>query len=111
MNFLYLNSNTMGSGDRDLGKKLLVSFLTNLAESGTPVHVIGCVNDGVKLTTREGPALDALKKLEASGARIATCGTCLDYHGLRNDLRIGEVGSMKQTIEIMTAADRMINPC
>jgi len=111
MTFLYLNSDTMGQGNPELGKKLLLTFLQKLADSDTCIDVIGCVNDGIKLTTNGSAVLDSLKKLQERGARIATCGTCLDFHGKRDDLLIGEVGSMEGTVQIMAMADRVIRPC
>lgn len=110
MNFLYLNSDKMGEGDAELGRRLLVSFLEKLAASDVPVDVVGCVNNGVLLTTEDTPALASLQKLQARGARIATCGTCLDYHGRRDALRIGEVGSMEGTVAMMATATRIIRP-
>lgn len=110
MTFLYLNSDKMGDGPEDLGKKLLKSFLKELLESGTPVDLIGCVNSGVKLTTEGSEVIDILRQFEKKGTRIASCGTCLDYHGLREKLLIGEVGSMKQAVEVMTQADKVIRP-
>jgi selenium metabolism protein YedF len=108
MTLLYLNSNMMGSGDEELGRKLLVVFLQKLADSDTAIDVVGCVNSGVFLTTTEGDALEALKKLQARGARIASCGTCLEHYGRREELLLGEVGSMDQTVQIMATADRVI---
>ena len=96
--------------DEVLGRKLLVLFLEKLAASGTPVDMVGCVNAAVYLTTREGPALDSLKAIEKRGARIASCGTCLDHLGLRDRLKIGEVGNMEMTVKIMSTADRIIRP-
>lgn len=111
MTFVYLNSDRMGSGDDELGRRLLVAFLGKLADAGTAVDVIGCVNSGIRLTTTEGPALEALRRLEAAGARIASCGTCLDHFGVRGELRLGEVGSMEGTVALMATADRVIRPC
>lgn len=110
MNFLYLNSDKMGEGDPELGRKLLVLFLEKLAASDAPVDVVGCVNSGVFLTTQDGPALESLQALAGRGARIVTCGTCLDYHDRSRLLRIGEVGNMDGTVAIMTMADRVIRP-
>ena len=101
----------MGSGDDVLGEKLLASFLKNLADSDQQIDVIGCVNGAVELTTRKGNVLESLKILESKGAMIASCGTCLDFHGLRDNLLIGSVGSMAQSVEIMCTADRVISPC
>ena len=111
MTFLYLCSDTMGTGDPELGRKLLRKFLAELAASDVPVDVIGCVNAGVHLTTEEGEALESLRTLERRGSRIASCGTCLDHFGRRDRLRIGEVGDMAGTVRIMAAADRVIRPC
>jgi len=109
--FLYLNSDTMGSGDAELGRRLLCLFLEKLAASDARVDLVGCVNGGVHLTTEGSPVLDSLRALEARGARIATCGTCLDHLGLRDRLRIGEVGDMAGTVQVMTTAERIIRPC
>ncbi|HET7838186.1 MAG TPA: DsrE family protein [Rectinemataceae bacterium] len=112
MTFLYLTSDCLGSGtEEELGRKLLNLFLEKLAASDQRVDLIGCVNGAVRLTTGEGPALESLKRLQARGSRIATCGTCLDHLGLRASLRIGEVGSMDATVQVLASADRVIKPC
>ena len=110
MTFLYLNSDKMGEGDPQLGKQLLKSFLTELADSDAQIDVIGCVNSGINLTTEGSDVVDILAKLQEKGARIASCGTCLDYHKKRDKVLIGEVGTMKMTIQIMTSADKVIKP-
>lgn len=111
MTFLFLNSDRMGGGDDELGRRLLVLFLQKLAASDTRVDLVGCVNGAVFLTTEGSPVLESLRALEAKGARIATCGTCLDHHGLRDDLAIGEVGSMGDTVGVFATAERVIAPC
>ena len=111
MTFLYLNSDKMGEGDSDLGKKLLKSFLSNLANSDVQIDVVGCVNSGINLTTEGSEVLDILKKLEAKGAKIATCGTCLEFHGRKDKLLIGSIGTMPMTVQIMADADNVIKPC
>jgi len=89
MTLLYLNSNQMGSGDPALGKKLLKIFLEKLAASDVQVDLVGCVNSGIYLTSEGSEVLDSLKKLQQKGARISTCGTCLDHLHLREKLQIG----------------------
>lgn len=110
MTFLYLNSDKMGEGDTKLGRKLLIAFLKKLAESNTHIDVVGCVNSGIYLTTEGSKVIDSLQKLEAKGTKIATCGTCLEYFGLKDKLLIGEIGTMDGTVEIMLIADRIIRP-
>jgi len=110
MVFLYLNSDKMGQGDPELGKQLMGAFLRELANSDEVIDVIGCVNSGINLTTEGSEAMASLRVLEEKGARIGTCGTCLDFHAKRDDLLIGEIGSMDQTVQIMSKADRVIRP-
>ena len=111
MNFLYLSSDKMGEGDPELGRKLLAAFLEKLAASDVRIDMVGCVNSGVFLTTTpDGPALASLRQLEDRGARIATCGTCLDHYDRRSSLQIGEVGSMDGTVQLMATAERVIRP-
>jgi hypothetical protein len=110
MNVLYLNSDQMGQGDPELGRKLLLIFLEKLAASDTRIDAVGCVNGAIRLTTEEGPALASLQTLAARGARILTCGTCLEYHGKQDALRIGEVGDMAGTVAMMATAERIIRP-
>ncbi len=100
----------MGQGDSKLGRKLLMTFLKKLSESNTKIDVVGCVNSGVYLTTDGSKVIDSMYKLEAKGAKIATCGTCLEYFELNDKLLIGEIGTMDETVKIMSAADRIIRP-
>jgi len=110
MTFLYLDSNKMGNGDDTLGKILIESFLEKLSNSDVKIDFIGCVNSGVRLTTQGSTVIDILKNFEERGAKIASCGTCLDYHKIKDKLLIGEVGTMEQSVEIMAKADKIINP-
>ena len=110
MTLLYLNSDQMGSGDEQLGRKLMKIFLAKLAASATPIDLVGCVNSGVRLTTAGSEVIEDLKALQARGARIATCGTCLEHLGLTDKLLIGEIGTMEQSVQAMAAADKVIRP-
>ncbi len=108
MNFLYLTSDKIGDGDPEFGRLLLRKFLEALAESNTRIDFIGCINSAVLLTSEGSEVLDSLKKLEAKGAQIGSCGTCLDYYGKK--LVIGERGNMQMAVALLTQADRTIRP-
>jgi selenium metabolism protein YedF len=110
MTLLYLNSDQMGSGDEALGRKLMQLFLAKLSASATPIDLVGCVNSGVRLTTEGSEVIEYLEALKARGARIATCGTCLEHFGLAAKLLIGEVGTMEQSVQAMAMADKVIRP-
>ena len=68
------------------------------------------MNSGINLTTEGSEVLDSLETLLKKGARLASCGTCLDYHNMREKLLIGEIGTMDMTIEVMATADKVIRP-
>jgi len=110
MTFLYLNSGKMGNGDDTLGTLLLESFLDKLVKSDVKIDLIGCVNSGVKLTTAGSQVIDILKELESKGAKISSCGTCLEFFKLKDKLLIGEIGTMEQTVKLMATADKIIRP-
>jgi len=110
MTFLYLCSDRMGSGDDELGEQLMRSYLKELAASDVSIDVVGCANSGIRLTVEGSKVIPYLRALQERGARIATCGTCLDHHGLRDKLLIGSVGTMDQTVQVMGMADRIIRP-
>lgn len=110
MTFLYLCSDQMGIGEPELGRKLLALFLEKLAQSDFTVDLIGCTNSGVYLTTEGSAVIDTMRKLEKKGAKIATCGTCLDHLHLRDKLLIGQVGNMETMLQVMAIADRIIRP-
>ena len=110
MTFLYLNSDEMGQGDPELGKKLMRIFLENLVNADVEIDYIACVNSAIHLTTKGSYVVNSLQRLQDAGAQITSCGTCLDHFNKRDDLVIGEVGTMRQTIELMHMADKVIRP-
>jgi len=110
MTFLYLNSDKMGDGDPELGKKLMKIFLRTLLESGEKIDMIGCVNSAINLTTGDEEALEILKRFEQKGSLISSCGTCLEFHGKKDKLLIGGTGTMKNAVEIMLKAYKIIRP-
>ena len=67
-------------------------------------------NGGATLTTEESDSLEDLKNLEAQGVEIMTCGTCLDYYGLKEKLAVGTVTNMYSIVETMEQASKVIRP-
>lgn len=53
------------------------------------------------MTTEGSDSLEDLKSLEAQGVEIMTCGTCLDYYGLKDKLAVGTVTNMYSIVETM----------
>ncbi len=107
---VYVNSDSMGSGETELGERLITLFFKSLVENNMIPENIIFVNSGVFLTTGESETLDYIRKLEDNGSVIYSCGTCLDFYEKRSDLKIGHIGNMKTTAEILVKADKIITP-
>lgn len=104
-----IGSDTMGRGSEELGRALLKSFLYALAQLETPPRTMLFFNGGAKWTVEGSPSLEDLRELESRGTEILTCGTCLDYYGLKEKLAVGSVTNMYRIAEILTQADRLVN--
>ena len=72
------------------------------------LNVICFYADGVKLAVEGSPVLESLRALEARGIRLILCGTCLNWFGLTDRLRVGIVGGMTDIIEAQRLADKVI---
>jgi selenium metabolism protein YedF len=99
----------MGRGDDELGAALMKSFLYSLTELETPPEHLLFFNGGVRLTTSGSTALDDLAALTAKGAAVHSCGACLNYYGLTDQLRVGSVTNMYAIVSAMSQAKRLIN--
>ena len=54
--------------------------------------------------------MEDLKALEAEGVKVLTCGTCLDFYGIKDKLAVGSVTNMYEIVEIMENAGSVIRP-
>lgn len=104
-----IGNDTMGRGSEELGHALFKSFLYALAQLETPPRTMLFFNGGAKWTVEGSPSLEDLRELESRGTEILTCGTCLDYYGLKEKLAVGSVTNMYHIAEILTQADRLVN--
>lgn len=105
-----LSADTMGTGDDALGRALMKSFVFALTKQDALPETVLCYNRGAYLSCRGSESLEDLKALEAEGVSIMTCGTCLDYYGLKEELSVGSVTNMYEIVEIMENADKIIRP-
>ncbi|MBQ5951632.1 MAG: sulfurtransferase-like selenium metabolism protein YedF [Lachnospiraceae bacterium] len=105
-----LSSDRMGSGDEALGKKLMNAFIFALTSQDAVPDKIICYNMGAYLTTENEKAIEDLKSLEAAGATVMTCGTCLDYYGLKEKLQVGIISNMYDIVEAQMQAGTIIRP-
>jgi len=64
----------------------------------------------VRLTTTGSELIEDLRALERQGMEIISCGTCLDYYGLRGALEVGIVSNMYEIASVLVNADRVVRP-
>lgn len=105
-----LSSNTMGSGDEKLGKKLMKAFIFALTSQDEAPEKVICYNSGAYLTTEDPDTIKDLKSLEEAGTTVMTCGTCLDFYGLKEKLQVGIVSNMYDIVEAQVNASLVIRP-
>ncbi len=103
-----ITNNEIGHGDPELGKKLMTSFLSTLAEMGQELWRLVFLNNGVKLTISGLDILPILQGLEKNGVHILVCGTCLDHFHLLDQKQVGETTNMLDIITSMQLADKVI---
>ena len=105
-----LSANVMGTGDAKLGTSLMKAFVFALTKQDQLPDTILCYNTGAYLTCEGADTLEDLKLLEGEGVTILTCGTCLDFYGLKEKLAVGGVTNMYDIVERMENAAQIIKP-
>ena len=103
-----LSADTMGGGDEKLGKKLMKAFIFALTSQDVLPDKVICYNTGARLTTVDADTVKDLRALEAAGATVMTCGTCLDFYGLKEALKVGIVSNMYDIVEVLMGASLII---
>ena len=58
----------------------------------------------------DADTLEDLKTLESEGVKILTCGTCLDFYGIKDKLAVGAVTNMYEIVETMENAKSIVRP-
>lgn len=107
---VYINSHVMGFGEEALGRILMKSFLKTLLDLQPIPSKLIFINSGVRLTTEGSEVLESLRILSDKGVEIMSCGTCLDFYGLKEKLKVGVISNMFDIAQSLLEADRLIRP-
>jgi len=102
-------SDRMGRGDDELGRKLMISFISTLKEMGRSLWRLVLVNSGVKLAVEDSAVLVLLQELEKENIDILVCGTCLNHFELLERKRVGQTTNMLDIVTSLQLADRVIS--
>lgn len=100
----------MGEGSNELGQALLKGFLFALTMQEELPTTVLFFNGGAHLTCEGSDSLEDLRALEEKGVEILTCGTCLDYYGLKDKLAVGGVTNMYDIVEKQMKATLVVKP-
>jgi selenium metabolism protein YedF len=104
-----VGTDRLGTGDDELGKKLIASFLSTVKEMGRELWCLVCLNAGVKLTVAGSEVLGSLQELEKEGVMVLVCGTCLNHFQLLEQKKVGETTNMLDIVTHMHLADKVIS--
>ena len=107
---VYVNSQFLGVGEEALGTILIRSFFRTLLDSETKPFRMIFINSGVRLTSEGSEVLETLKSLSVKGVEILSCGTCLDFYGLKEKVKVGMISNMYDIVQSLMEADRVIRP-
>ncbi|NLK51841.1 MAG: sulfurtransferase-like selenium metabolism protein YedF [Syntrophomonadaceae bacterium] len=105
---IFIKDDALGEGNRELGQVLMKSFLYTLRELPEGITALIFMNRGVYLTCVGSDALEHLEYLADAGIEIYSCGTCLNFFHLQDQLKVGSVSNMYSILEVMKNAGKVI---
>ena len=106
---VFVGRDIIGSGDRELGTNLMRMFFYTLAQGEDKPGAVLFMNAGVKLPTLDEQVADHLKALSDAGTEILVCGTCLNFYGIADQLKVGTVSNMYDIVTRMQKAGKVIS--
>jgi len=104
-NRVFIVTDKIGSGSDELGAILMKNFIYSLARNPEAPKAVMLMNGGVRLACTGSASIDDLRILAENGVPVKVCGTCLDFLGLKDDLVVGEVGTMPASVEALVGDD------
>ena len=105
---VFVDTDSLGRGSEELGRILMRSFLQTLEQSEVHPQKVILINSGVKLACEGSEVIEDLQELSAKGAEILSCGTCLDFFGIKKKLMVGRVSNMYEIINSLAEASKTI---
>lgn len=106
---VFITSDLLGSGDRELGDLLMKTFFKTIDDISTTPAKMVFMNSGVRLTTENEETIKYITEIEEMGVEIINCGTCLDYYQLRDELKVGYISNFYEISEVLFNANRVIS--
>lgn len=105
---LLLGSTTLGSGNVELGERLLKFFLKALIHNRIKPRAVILVNEAVHLATEESAVLDDLTVLTEQGVRVLVCVLSADEYGIEDGIKVGCIADMDNICDYLLTAWKVI---
>ena len=91
---VFFNTNAIGTNNSELGGNLAKMAIFTLSESERVPSYVLFMNEGVKLPAGDEPQI--------------VCGTCLNFYGIKDDLKVGTVSNMYDILGAMQEVSKVI---
>lgn len=98
-----VGSATLGKGDDVLGAKLMSGLIYALAHGEVVPKTVIFYNGGAPFCCEGSESLEDIRELAARGCEVLTCGTCLDFLGIRDKLAVGGVTNLYHIGEVISS--------
>ena len=97
-----------GSAEPALQHALMAKYLGLLLAGGLTPRAVCFVTEGVHLACDGSPVLDELRRLGERGCRLLVCTTCLEFYGLKDQVRAGTACGMPDILNAQMEAAKVI---
>ncbi|MCA9793125.1 MAG: DsrE family protein [Candidatus Eremiobacteraeota bacterium] len=105
---LLLGSTALGSGNQELGERLLKFFIKALIHNRVKPRAVILVNEAVHLATDESAVLDDLVVLTEQGVRVMVCVLSADEYGIEDGIKVGCIADMDNICDFLLTAWKVI---
>ncbi len=100
----------MGHCDEVLSETLMKGYIHTLTQKAElPGHII-LYGEGVKLCCTGSESIEDLKALIEKGVKVLSCGICLDFYELSDDLQVGGTTTMGEVADIVAKSACIFEP-
>ena len=107
---VFFNSNAIGTNEGERGGNLAKMAILTLSESDLLPAYMLFMNEGVKLVAGDCPQqnVDCLNAMIEKGTKVLVCGTCLNFYGIKEELKVGTVSNMYDILGAMQEVAKTI---
>ena len=106
---IIISSNKLGNGADDLGETLLKNYIYTLTEQAKMPEVMIFLNSGAFVTSKNSDSIMDLRHLAENGTKILTCGSCINYYNLHDELAVGSISNMTEIVGIINSSQNVVS--